>query len=143
MNRHQRNQKHTTTMTIDRQTIKALRPRINDALKALSDELGIEIKATNGTYSKGETGHFKLEITAPDATGKIRTEAERSWEMLAEPYGFDPADLGRIITIQGLSYAVAGINAKARKNVVVLERGGKKYGCTVEMAKMKLNQPSA
>jgi hypothetical protein len=107
---------------ITSQTLKTMRPQIEDALKELGERLGIDFKLGRGTYNgSGVNGSFALEMAARDAaTGK--SGAQVLFERLAPRYGLTAEDYGREFTYQRTRYKLVGINPKSPVNCLSVAR---------------------
>jgi len=107
---------------INRKALTDLRPAINAALKAVAEEYGVSLHAGNGSYDDGNTGHFKLEITALDASGEVVDLSAEAFKEYAPLYHQIPADaLGKTFG----NYTFVGYKPKARKNCFVVEVKGR------------------
>lgn len=107
---------------ITSQTLKTMRPQIEEALKELGERLGIDFSLGRGTYNaSGVSGSFALEMAARDeATGK--SGGQVLFERLAPRYGLTAEDYGREFTYQRNRYKLVGINPKSPVNCLTILR---------------------
>lgn len=112
--------------TIDAQTLKLLRPLIEQELAELMKKHGLACKVTRGTYG-GETGSFKLELCVPDASGEsdpALIRAARDFPTYARLYGLKPTDLGRVVTINARPCKIIGLMPSRPKYPIVVRKEG-------------------
>lgn len=99
---------------INSQTIKTMRPQIEEALKELGERLGIDFSIGRGTYG-GIKGSFTLEMAARDAeTGK--SGAQQLFEHYARLYGLTAEDYGREFTFQSRRFKLVGFYPNSKVN---------------------------
>ena len=103
--------------TIDRQALTLLRPRIQDALRQLGEELGLELVPTSGKYG-GATGQLTLEIRTRAEDGTVVTREAESFKRWAESFGLRAGDLGRTFSSGGDRYRITGLNPGAPRRPV-------------------------
>ena len=104
-------------------SVKAMREDINEALKEVGKKYGIELHAGNASFTRdGMTGKFQLKLVSLGSDGKVFNPAEGDFKSLCKLYGFEASALGRTFTSRGERYAITGLNAKARKNIIIAER---------------------
>jgi hypothetical protein len=97
----------TKMKTIDKAALHALRPRIDAALKALGEELGIAFAATSGSYGDN-SGHFKLTIAIDDPALQ-EAAARREFNSYCQLFDLLPEDFGREVQINGKAHRVSGL----------------------------------
>lgn len=114
--------------TINAQTLKLLRPKIEAALAAVMAEAGLACKVTRGTYG-GETGSFKLELCVPNESGETDPSlirAERDFAQYANLFGLKASDLGAEIKINGKKAKIVGLMPNRPKFPIVARYEGAK-----------------
>jgi hypothetical protein len=101
---------------IDSPTLTSMRPQIIEALKELSDRLGVDFRLGRGSYSpSGITGSLVLELAARDVEGG-KSGAQQAFEMRAPSYGLTAADFEREFSHGGRRFKLVGINPKSPVN---------------------------
>lgn len=106
-------------MTMDRQEAKRLRVELNKVLELFDSSYNVTI----GNCSYNETdATFKVTLSPEGAPSK----EERDLEYFADMYKVDPSKIGEM---RDGRYAMVGFNAKARKNIFIIQKlpSGSKY----------------
>ena len=118
-------------MKITKESLNDLRPKINDALEALGEELGIKITATNGKYSNGMTGQFKLEIASVGEDGEIFDKEAEDFKEMALLFDLKREWLGEEVQLGAHRFKITGLFASRPKNCVrILNLGtGRNHVC--------------
>jgi hypothetical protein len=107
--------------TIDAHVLKQLRPRVQQALRELGNELGLELVPTSGSYG-GSTGQLKLEIRTLQADGTAVTREAEAFKRYAAAFGLEEGDLGRTFSgSNGDRYRIVGLRPAAPKRPVQAE----------------------
>jgi len=116
---------------LDRSTVKDLRPKVQEALKAL-EALGLNVQVGNASFSSTSVT-FKVELAIVSEGGAIQSKAAETFKRLAYLYGLRPDDLGKTYG----PYTVVGLNPRAKKYPIVARRkDGKDYKIPAEMIVM-------
>lgn len=125
--------------SIDRQTLKMLRPELEQALKALGEKYGLAFTAGNGSFG-GDAGSMKININVIPEDGKIISKEAKDFEQYAELYyKVKPSDLGRTIIIQGRSFVLTGLKLGVKRPFVIKDlKKNKNYQCNAEAVKAAL-----
>jgi hypothetical protein len=120
----------------DRQTVKALRTAMDNALASVEAEYGIKISTGNATFS-GDEVTFKVKANAIGVGGQVKTKEAANWDVYAGINGLGALSVGDTIDLQGKSFTIAGWNSRARKSPIsITDANGRGYKCSVEMVKM-------
>jgi hypothetical protein len=120
---------------ITSQTLKTMRPQIEDALKELGERLGIDFSVGRGTHG-GITGSFALEMVARDTeTGK--SGEQRVFEQYARLYGLTAEDYGREFTFQRRRFKLVGFYTNSKINCLKIAdaKSGTEYKLDMESYK--------
>ncbi|RCW63235.1 hypothetical protein DET61_1192 [Marinobacter nauticus] len=108
--------------TIDRHALaKVIRPALDKKLKELSEELGVQLTTGSGQYGY-TTGFLKIEIATITEDGQVLTPERDAFLKYHGVYDLPKEALDAIIKMGSEEFRIAGINTKARKNNVVLEK---------------------
>jgi hypothetical protein len=108
-------------MKVDRQLLKAARPQIEAALQDLAKELGITIKVGTGNYEPdGSAGSLKLELAEIREDGA--SAGEIAFRKVCSLYGLKPEHYGAKIEIRKETFKLVGLNTRAPKKPVEIER---------------------
>ena len=103
--------------TFDRQTCALLGTAIDQALAAVGESFGVQIRRGSGRFSD-TTFKLRLECTTLTPTGETRDTAADTWRLFAPRYGLAEADLHRTFRSGGKSYEIVGLNPRARTNPI-------------------------
>lgn len=108
--------------TFDRQSCKALRTEINEALRAVAQRHGVTIEAGNASFDDTFI-RFKLEVKAPGAADADLAKAADRLAMSGARFTVgDRFDYGQ------RQFTVKGYNPRRKKSVVAFDLGnGKDY----------------
>jgi len=104
---------------MDRQEAKRLRVELNKVLEQFDSSYNVTIG--NCSYNSTDAT-FKVTLAPEGAPSK----EERDLEYFADMYKVDPSKIGEM---QDGRYAMVGFNAKARKNIFIIQKlpSGSKY----------------
>lgn len=122
---------------IDSKTLTSMRPQILDALKELSEKLGVDFALGQGKYNgSGITGSIVLELAARDLEGG-KSGAQMAFEMRAPTYGLTAADFEREFTYGGRRFKLIGFNPKSpiKCLAIVDAKSGVEYKLDLESYK--------
>jgi hypothetical protein len=114
-------------MRIDGPNMQRMRPQIEAALEALSEELGIKFSLGNGKYSAdGNNGEFKLEMAVVTQDGTALTKERTDFQRYCRTFGLLPTDIDREVVIGGQRLRVIGLKmTKRTRPVLMAEIGGR------------------
>lgn len=105
-----------TIKTLDRQSLRTLRTKMQTALDAISEETGLGIQVGRATYERdGSACTFKLNIVAPDASGEVLTADAKAFKDNAWRWDMAPEDLGRKFTYNGKVLTIVGATPRSPK----------------------------
>lgn len=123
----------------DKKNLKNLREDMNQVLKAIELQYGIQIHVGNASYSDNEVT-FKTKCNTIGQTGKPQTKEANQWKMYADLNGVGQFSVGDRITIQGEVFTIEGWNSRARKSPVMIQNinTGKNYKCPARVLEGKL-----
>ena len=115
--------------------------------KYLDDFPGDEKIVLGNATIDGHIMNIKLEVTSPDADGRIVSKMEVNFKKYAELYGLQKDDLQRPMQCPrtGEVYLVCGINPKAKKYPILCKKisTGVVYKFSETMVKHNLMSPEA
>ena len=116
---------------IDRTTCALLRTAINKSLAEIAAELGVSIKAGNGTFNTiGGHVTFKVECSLIGENGEVHSKAADDFMRCAERFGLSPDDLDKeFVTYSGDRFKLVGCSPRSHKFPFHGERipDGKKF----------------
>ncbi len=118
---------------LDKLTVQYIRQRLQGSLAQLAEELKIQIGLGNCTL-RPTNCRFQLHLAVLDSKGKPIQEEIEAFKHNAVLFGFEEADLGKEIVIQGKVCTIAGFNPKSQKRPVLAKsKDGKvhKFPCRV------------
>lgn len=108
-------------MKVDRQLLKAARPQIEAALKEVGEKLGITITVGSGNFlPDGSAGMLKLELAEVREDGV--SAGEIAFRKVCSLYGLKPEDYGKELKIRNETFKLIGLNTRAPKKPVEIER---------------------
>tara|TARA_R100000315_G_scaffold62427_1_gene43924 strand:+ start:77 stop:517 length:441 start_codon:yes stop_codon:yes gene_type:complete len=110
-------ERKTKLMTLDRETLKAIREKGNKALKAVGEELGVKIELGNCSYSESEAT-FQMKVNIISEDGEVITKEWENLLQLAKLKGFD---VEKEYTLNGSKVKLKGYNSRARKWCYIVE----------------------
>lgn len=101
-----------TTMT--RSSARELVSEIRQAVQAVADAHGMGLSYPRGRFGP-TTLKVTLELSLPDQGGAVQTTERANYKLLAEHYGMKQEWLDQTFQSQGRTFAVSGLNVRARK----------------------------
>lgn len=112
--------------TFDRNTVKNLRTEIQTALDTVAKKHGIRLSMGSIRFSPDK---FTTRLTAEsDAKPAESPYSEKAFAALAGTFYLKPEDFGRMVTVGGRMYTLAGFRPNSLKYPVVARyRTGKMY----------------
>jgi len=114
--------------SINRETIRDIRIRINEALAPLSQELGISIEAGNASFTPSGRCTFKLIVETKGEDGEAYDKHGEYFKSTARLWGLTAEHLGRKFTYAGKVFTLKGVKPNAWKNPFLGEdHRGKMY----------------
>lgn len=119
----------------DKEFLRLLREKVNEALMPVAKELGIEsIRLEGITYSELEaSGKLKIVSTTSEDNPAVKAKNE----MMAKVLGLPSDIVGSTFTMNGKVYEVIGLNPSKPKYAVVIKdiNTGKEYSTTADAVK--------
>ena len=110
-------ERKTKLMTLDKETLKAIREQGNEALKAVGEELGVKIELGNCSYSESEAT-FQMKVNIISEDGEVIT---KEWENLLRLAKMRDFDIEKEYTLNGSKVKLKGYNSRARKWCYIVE----------------------
>lgn len=128
----------------DRTSVRALAESIEQALQAVGNQYGVEIKRGSGRFDAGE---FKLSLHCTVLAGATERKNENDrleFELYAYRYGLTGTDFGRTFTSGDTTYTIVGVKPKSKRFPIICERAdGKRFKMTALTVKSHLPQAQA
>lgn len=133
-----------TIKNLDRAAMRILSDEINAALAPLAQQHGITLRIGRGTFA-GAYAKFTLDVATLGTNGVPATQEAVALGSLGDAYGLEGVQVGACTIIRGVEYRVVGLNAKARKAPVNLERvsDGTTFKAPVNLVKQGLMPATA
>jgi len=123
---------------IDRSVCRLLRERLDISLKALAEELGVEIEAGNASFN-GSNATFKLKISTKNNDGTVNSKEAEDFKMYAFRWGLKPEDLNKEVIINGETYRISGAKPRSSKYPILAEQlTGSRAGTTFKFTPFRI-----
>jgi hypothetical protein len=119
---------------LTKEAVRALHADLNTAAAALATKHGVVITVKQIRYGT-QNAVATLDIAAVDAEGVVYSREREAWADLAVDYGLDPALLDKEVVLNKYRYRVVGLNPRARKRPVLIEREGRTYTASVDQVR--------
>lgn len=118
---------------MNRNKAKTLADAIRSHLKTIETQWGVRFQIARPTFG---AKYFECLLKANEiqADGQAYDEETEDFKNYAPTFGLNPEDLGRVVTLEGKHYKIVGLNMRAKKRPVVVEREGHKYRMSHETA---------
>ena len=117
----------------DRQTLRALRVDLDNAMATIASKYGIQLSAGNISFTS-ETATIKV-AAGIIKNGTVVTAEAKAFNQYKRLVGLEAFNVGDTIQIQGKEYTIKGYKPRSMA-AVVIERDGRGYKVTVDMVKM-------
>ena len=117
----------------DRQTLRALRVDLDNAMATIASKYGIQLSAGNISFTP-ETATIKV-AAGIIKNGTVVTAEAKAFNQYKSLVGLEAFNVGDTIQIQGKEYTIKGYKPRSMA-AVVIERDGRGYKVTVDMVKM-------
>jgi hypothetical protein len=117
----------------DRQTLRALRVDLDNAMATIASKYGIQLSAGNISFTP-ETATIKV-AAGIIKNGTVVTAEAKAFNQYKRLVGLEAFNVGDTIQIQGKEYTIKGYKPRSMA-AVVIERDGRGYKVTVDMVKM-------
>ena len=112
--------------------LKVIRVAIDTALREVEEAHGIKLNMGNISFDE-TTFRTKLEASVINERGIVQDRERTDFTQYATMYDLNPEWLDKEIVFGDDTFTVTGLNTKASKNVVRIEKAnGKIYGCTAK-----------
>ena len=109
--------------------LKVIRVAIDTALREVEEAHGIKLNMGNISFDE-TTFRTKLEASIVNEKGIVEDRQRTDFTQYATMYDLNPEWLDKEIVLGDDTFTVTGLNTKASKNVVRIEKAnGKTYGC--------------
>ena len=106
---------------MDKQTVRRIAAEAQVALDEVAARHGMTVKIGGGSFNP-EGGTFTPKVTFSEG------DAERkSFEQVAHLFNLTAQDYGRTFTYGGKEYTLVGLNTRAPRYPLIVERGGKRF----------------
>jgi len=129
----------------NKQTCGELGKAMEQALKAVEDAYGVNISAHGGSYGDGVfTAKFQV-VLVSESGRTSKEEAERAeFKRDAQDCGLKPADLDKVITVDGEKYQIVGMSTSGKYPILLKYLSGPKQGrrtqATADFVRLGLKQ---
>jgi hypothetical protein len=131
----------TEITQLTRKNVNEIERKVNERLAELSEEIGVNLTVSGGTFSKVEaTLKLKIQVQNPD-TGSFYTKEGEDFKHNAHLVGMKPSDLGKTFKKYGQEvYTIEGLRIRARKSPILCKKisNGKMYGFAADAVKFHL-----
>ncbi len=110
------------------QQLRETKASLEKELEVVGKKLGLAFEITKPKY--GEVMVFTLTAKKPNKDGTAPpTEHEAQFIRFATAFGLKPTDLGRKVTLGGVTFEIAGLNTRAHKTPIIGKKvsNGKLY----------------
>lgn len=115
----------TKITTFDKKTLRALQPKLEQALNDALAEFGLTAKFGGGSFDNS-TYKPKVEIIAAGANPE-----KEDFELYASLYNLKPEDYGKEFNSNGATYTLTGLNPRRPKYPISARRqDGKRFKFT-------------
>ena len=130
-----------TITNIDANTCRALRSNLSDALKTISEELGVNIRIGNARFTRASVT-FKMDVVVNNSDGSAQTKASLDFEKHANRYDLKPSDLGKAFSLNGETFTIEGLKPRSHKYPILARSGknGKLYKLAANEVAIALNE---
>ncbi|HSG20356.1 MAG TPA: hypothetical protein VLA31_06265 [Burkholderiaceae bacterium] len=129
---------------IDRQAMTLLRSPIEEALRVVGAQYGVDLKVGKGKY--GHTnGTFTLEIGLPQGDGNVMDADAAAFRSGAIYFTLKAEWLFQTVTLNGMAYKIVGLKPRSQKYPVPLQnlRDGKRYKFGADAVRRAMEQTVA
>ena len=117
----------------DRQSLRALRVDLDQAMATIASKYGIELSAGNISFTS-ETATIKV-AAGVIKNGTVVTKEAKDFDRYKGLVGLGSLNVGDTIQLQGKEYTISGYKPRSKKSPVLVTRDGKSYKVPVEMVK--------
>jgi len=117
----------------DRQSLRALRVDLDQAMATIASKYGIQLSAGNISFTS-ETATIKVQAGVVK-NGTVVTKEAKDFDRYKSLVGLGSLNVGDSINIQGKEYTISGYKPRS-KNAVTVQREGRGYKVSVDMVKM-------
>lgn len=130
---------------ITKALLKEVRSDIDEALKAVGQKHGLQMKCGNASFIPGGNGTMKVEMSSITEGGQVVSKIEEDFKFYASRYGLKPSDLGRTFrNWDGTVYTIVGCKPKAHKYpILATDPSGKRFKFQSYTVKTALNQSAS
>ena len=118
----------------DRQSLRALRVDLDQAMATIASKYGIQLSAGNISFTS-ETATIKV-AAGVVKNGTVVTKEAKDFDRYKGLVGLGSLNVGDTIQLQGKEYTISGYKPRSKKSPVLVTRDGRSYKVSVEMVKM-------
>ena len=119
----------------DRQSLRALRVDLDQAMATIASKYGIQLSAGNISFTS-ETATIKVQLQVLVKNGTVVTKEAKDFDRYKGLVGLGSLNVGDTIQLQGKEYTISGYKPRSKKSPVLVTRDGRSYKVSVEMVKM-------
>lgn len=127
----------------NRSNCRELMAEVEEALKPIAEKHGLTLDRKGRTFYKDQMPvMFQFLIRKEDEDGNALDAKAQAFKRSAARVGLDPNDLHREFVSSGETYRITGLNTRAKRYPVIVERvrDGKKYKFGADMVKFLLER---
>jgi len=117
----------------DRQSLRALRVDLDQAMATIASKYGIQLSAGNISFTS-ETATIKVQAGVVK-NGTVVTKEAKDFDRYKSLVGLGSLNVGDSINIQGKEYTISGYKPRS-KSAVTVQREGRGYKVSGDMVKM-------
>jgi len=111
----------------DQVTCRLVGKQVENELQEWATKNGITVRKAGGKFSSNEYT-MKITFNVKDENGEVQTNAMRDFKQLASMYGLKESDFHETFISNGTSYRIMGLESRAYKYPIQVERVSDKKG---------------
>lgn len=125
-------------MKIDRDMVKLIRDRLQDALEPVAKGMKLSVEVGHASFTNNNVS-FKVVLAVVGQNGESITPEAESFSRMAELYGIDPDALHKDFEYGGKTYKIMGLAPRRSRFPVVADRqpDGKGFKFPIDVVKAK------
>jgi hypothetical protein len=124
----------------DRQSLRALRADLDNAMAVIASKYGIQLNAGNISFTS-ETATIKV-AAGIIKNGTVVTAEAKAFDQYKRLVGLGYLSVGDSVNIQGKQYTITGYKPRSSKAPVCVSRDGRGFKVSVDMVKMYNSVPA-
>lgn len=125
----------------DKRSATELHNKFNDAMKKFAEENGLKFEPTRASFGTFEfIKKVKLTIPSKAAAATEEMDAKFKFQRFAAKHGLPGSLFGKVVSIGGIEYRVAGVNTRAYAKPIKLVRvrDNRSFKSNVQFLKMAI-----